>query len=216
MSKEYFEALKNSRDYDQQLHLKLRVLKTFESLIQTFYNKKMQKDDRFLDLGSSDGALVEVAKQRGYKAVGLDIDSCNFETDKIRLENQSCDIISAISLIEHMYSPYNLINEVRRLLKKNGFFIIVTPNWSENIKVFFDDPTHIHPYTKTSLRKLLEGAKFKNIRIVPWLVCKPAWMWKVPFSFTLAKILPFRGDSSKIIPKLLKGKSKTLLAICTK
>ena len=74
-----FEALKNSRDYDQQLHLKLRVLKTFESLIQTFYNKKMQKDDRFLDLGSSDGALVEVAKQRGYKAVGLDIDSCNFE-----------------------------------------------------------------------------------------------------------------------------------------
>ena len=68
-------------------------------IIQTFYNKKMQEDDCFLDLGSSDGALVEVAKQRGYKAVGLDIDSCNFETDKIKLENQSYDIISAISLI---------------------------------------------------------------------------------------------------------------------
>ena len=52
----------------------------------------------------------------------------------------------------------------------------------------FYDPTHIKPYTTTSINFLLESFKFKNIKIVPWLVCKPSWMWKIPFSFELIKL----------------------------
>ena len=86
------------------------------------------------------------------------------------------------------------MQECKRTLKDNGILIIVTPDWSLNVKNFYDDPTHIRPYTKKSLSFLLKSHGFKNVQVVPWLVCKPKWMWKIPFSFLLARLIPFRGD----------------------
>ena len=103
-----------------------------------------------------------------------------------------------------------------RVLKKDGLFILVTPNWKFDMKGFYDDPTHVKPYTTKSINFLLESFKFRNIKIVPWLVCKPSWMWKIPFSFELARIIPFRGSRNKLIPNFLKGKSKSILIICQK
>tara|TARA_X000000950_G_scaffold279858_1_gene373342 strand:+ start:49 stop:705 length:657 start_codon:yes stop_codon:yes gene_type:complete len=218
MSKEYFEALKKTDKYseDNQIFLKKRVFKTINSLISTFFNETFKNDQFLLDLGSSDNTLVNVALKHGMKAKGLDIVDLDLEKDKINLPDNSCDIVTAISLIEHIHQPKNFLSEVKRVLKKNKYFVMVTPDWSSNMKNFFDDPTHLHPYTRKSLKFLLESNGFKNIKVLPWLVCKPAWMWKVPFSFFLAKIIPFRGDASNFIPQFLKGKSKTILAICTK
>ena len=95
-------------------------------------------------------------------------------------------------------------------------FILITPDWKLNIDNFFDDPTHVRPYTKESLEFLLDSHGFKNIKIVPWLVCKPTWLWKIPFSFLIARLLPFTGSRNPLIPNFLKGKSKTLLVVCTK
>ena len=167
-------------------------------------------------MGTADGSFVQVAKDYGFKSLGLDINDVNLESDKIDLQSESCDIITANSIIEHINNPKNLLTESMRLLKKNGVLIIVTPDWSQNYKYFYDDTTHVKPYTKKSLGFLLESYGFKNIKIVPWLVCKPAWMWKAPFNFLLARLIPFRGDASSYIPSFLKGKSKSLLAICSK
>jgi len=217
MSKEYFQTLQNQDSYEKknQIYLKKRVLQTFLNLIKAFFNKDVKKDSFILDLGTADGTFVEVAENYGFKSLGLDINKINLETDKIDLENETCDIITANSLIEHIKNPENLLKESKRLLKKNGFLILVTPDWAQNFENFYDDPTHVKPYTKKSLAFLLESYGFKNITIVPWLVCKPTWMWKVPFKFLLTRLIPFRGDSSSLIPGFLKGKSKTLLAICS-
>lgn len=217
MNKQYFKGLQKTNKYnwENQLFLKKRVLKTFRNLVKTFFNKEIHSDQFLLDLGSSGGALVQVAKDEGLKSLGLDVDQINLEKDKIDLNDKTCDIISAVSLIEHLQNPENLLSEVKRLLKSNGFFIIVTPDWSFNMKHFFDDPTHVHPYTKKSLNFLLKSNGFKNIKIVPWLVCKPSWMWKIPFSFFVARFMPFRGNN-EWAPEMLKGRSKTLLAICTR
>lgn len=218
MNKNYFEGLKNTEKYNvkKQIYLKKRVLNTINNLIKVFFNDSLKKNQFLLDLGSSDGSLVKVAEEFGLKAKGLDINEINLENDKINLQNESCDIVTAISLIEHLYNPENLLAEVKRVLKKNAYLIIVTPNWSSNTKTFFDDPTHVHPYTIKSLKFLLEYNGFKKIEVLPWLVNKPGWMWKFPFKFLLAKIIPFRGDANKWIPNFLKGKSNTLLSICIK
>jgi len=218
MSKEYFFSLQKQEEYTKknQLFLKNRVFITFKNLIKTFFNKNIEKNQMLLDLGSADGTFVEVVNNNGLRSKGLDINEINFENDKIDFESESCDIITLNSVIEHINNPDNLLNEVKRLLKKDGFFIIVTPDWSLTYKTFFDDPTHVRPYTKKSLNSLLDSYGFKDIKIVPWLVCKPTWMWKIPFSFLLAKLLPFKGGGSRLLPEFLKGKSKTVLAICTK
>lgn len=218
MNKEYFQTLQNQEPYEKknQIYLKKRVLKTFLKLINVFFKKDIEKNSFILDLGTADGTFVEVAKNCGFRSLGLDINEINLESDKIDLENETCDIITANSLIEHIKNPENLMKESKRLLKKNGILILVTPDWSQNFTNFYDDPTHVKPYTKKSLAFLLESFGFKNIKVVPWLVCKPVWMWKVPFSFLLARLIPFRGTASALIPGFLKGKSKTLLAICSK
>ena len=160
--------------------------------------------------------MIEIAKNFGLQAVGFDIDKINLEKDKINLPDNSCDIVTALSLLEHLSNPSNFIDEVKRVLKKDGFFIIVTPDWQSNVKNFYDDPTHVRPYTTSSLKFLLEISGFKQIKILPWVVNKPVWMWKIPFKFFLAKIIPFRGDTYKWIPNFLKGKSKSILSIAVK
>ncbi len=218
MSKEYLENLIKRNDYekDNQNYLKIRVLKTFENLIKTFFNKNIYDLKNSLDLGSADGSFVKVLKEKGFNAIGLDIKDLNFENDKFTQKDDTFDLITAISVIEHLSNPNNFLTEVKRVLKKDGFFILVTPNWKYDMKNFYNDPTHIKPYTTTSINFLLESFKFKNIKIVPWLVCKPSWMWKIPFSFELAKIIPFRGSRNKLIPEFLKGNSKSILIICQK
>ena len=218
MKLNYFEGLKNTPEYkkDNQIYLKERVFNTLNNLLKTFFSKSFKKDQFLLDLGSSDGTLIEIAKNFGLQAVGLDVDKINLEKDKINLPDNSCDIVTALSLIEHLSNPSNFIDEVKRVLKKDGFFIIVTPDWQSNVKNFYDDPTHVRPYTTSSLKFLLEISGFKQIKILPWVVNKPVWMWKIPFKFFLAKIIPFRGDTYKWIPNFLKGKSKSILSIAVK
>ena len=218
MSKEYLENLIKRNDYqkENQDYLKKRVLKTFHNLINTFFKKNIYEFKNSLDLGSADGSFVKILKENGLNAQGLDVKDINFENDKFDFEDNTFDLVTAISVIEHLSSPNNFLNEVKRVLKKNSFFILVTPNWKFDMKDFFDDPTHIKPYTKKSINFLLESFNFKNIKIVPWIVCKPSWMWKIPFSFELARIIPFRGSRNKFIPEFLKGKSKSILIICQK
>lgn len=218
MSKEYLENLIKRNDYEKenQNYLKMRVLKTFENLIKTFFNRNIYDLKNSLDLGSADGSFVKVLKENGFNALGLDIKDLNFENDRFTQKDDTFDLITAISVIEHLSNPNNFLTEVKRVLKKDGFFILVTPNWKFDMKNFYNDPTHIKPYTTTSINFLLESFKFKNIKIVPWLVCKPSWMWKIPFSFELAKIIPFRGSRNKLIPEFLKGNSKSILIICQK
>ena len=218
MSKKYLENLVKRDDYEKenQNYLKNRVLKTFANLINTFFKKNIYELKNSLDLGSADGSFVEILKKNGFNAFGLDIKDVNFENDKLELEDNSFDLVTAISIIEHLSNPNNFLTEVKRVLKKDGLFILVTPNWKFDMKGFYDDPTHVKPYTTKSINFLLESFKFRNIKIVPWLVCKPSWMWKIPFSFELARIIPFRGSRNKLIPNFLKGKSKSILIICQK
>lgn len=219
MNKNYFDALQKTQEYEDknyQLHLKKRVFNTFNNLLKTFYDTSFSKNQFLLDLGALDGTFIKVVKNFGLDGKGLDVNDLDLEKDQINLANESCDIVTAISLLEHLNNPNNFLKEVRRVLKKNGYLIIVTPNWNYSMKTFFDDPTHVRPYTTQSLKFLLELSGFRQIHILPWLVNKPIWMWKVPFKFFLAKIIPFRGDSYSWIPGILKGKSTTLLSVCIK
>ena len=83
------------------------------------------------------------------------------------------------------------------------------------MKIFYDDPTHVRPYTKESLEFLLDSYGFKKVKsFLGWY--KTSWMWKIPFSFVIGRLLPFTGSRNPLIPSFLKGKTKSLLVICTK
>ena len=203
---------------ETQRRLKNRVFDTFDALIRHRGGHGLVAGLRLLDLGAADGALVQVCLERGVQASGLDIsDGLDFEHDPLPLADGTVDVVTAVSLIEHLHSPANMLRETLRVLRPGGWFLLVTPNWRYARAEFYDDPTHVHPYSDVSLDRVLRGYGFADPYVVPWIVKKPAWMWDVPYPFFVARwLIPFRGTAPRWIPAILKGKSGTLLAAARK
>ena len=214
----YNKNLLATQKYNKELqfNLKKRVFVTFDNLLKKRGYTGLIEGKKLLDLGSADNAFVTVCNKNGLIARGLDInDNINFEKDKLPMKSNSIDIVTGISIIEHLYSPERFLSEIKRILKPNGFLILVMPNWRYSWRSYFDDPTHVRPYTETSIQKLLESFNFYNNYVVPYLVMKPTWMWNLPFKFFFAKwMIPFRGNI-KYVPKILKGSSSSILTLST-
>ena len=78
---------------------------------------------------------------------GLDIEKVDFEKDTFPIEDASIDIITSNSVVEHLKDISNFFNESYRVLKKNGIMILVTPNFKYSYQNFYDDSTHVNPFT---------------------------------------------------------------------
>ena len=123
-----------------------------------------------------------------------------------------------LSVIEHINNPNNVIEEICRILKKGGLIITITPNFKYANKNFYDDPTHLRPYTDKSIDKLMSLHKLTSIRTVPFLVNKSLLFWKIPFKFKIASLLPFKNHHFKKLTFLnfLKGNSTAMINISRK
>jgi SAM-dependent methyltransferase len=86
---------------------------------------------------------------------------CDIEKDKLDLKDNSADAVMCFHLIEHLLNPDSFMNEIRRALKPGGKFFIVTPDWRKQYKTFYRDPTHVRPYDKESIARLLSIYSFE-------------------------------------------------------
>ena len=55
--------------------------------------------------------------------------------------------------------------------EKKGVLFIATPNWARQIKTFHEDPTHIRPFIKSGLSRLL--------RIHGWTDFQVMFIWNL-------------------------------------
>lgn len=189
------------------------IIKRFSLSQQTF----------FLEIGSGRGDFTNTFYEYGIKNIyAIDYDKKSKEylyndiafekvdinNQKIPFDNETFDVIYSKSVIEHLQSPENYFRECYRVLKKGGKIITFTPNWETQYKNFFDDITHIKPFTMVSLREshLLFG--FDNC-IVEEFFQLPL-IWKFPIIKYLAKILGiFVPIRSKF--KLLRWSKETMI-----
>lgn len=194
-----------------------RAFDTFKDLIKLFYNQDIFSNKYVLDLGEGDKSLIRVLESKRFKVKGYDIDSVNFENETLPEQNNSVDMIICNSVIEHISNISNLFSEIYRVLKKDGILIIVTPNFSYDYKNFYDDPTHVNPFTVNKLNEVLKLFNFTKVNIVPWVVKKSSFFWRVPFKFFICRYLLFTSNDSKIpIPGFFKGQTKSILSISKK
>ena len=109
-----------------------------------------------------------------------------------------------------------MFTEFNRVLKKDGILYITTPNWIYSSDIFYDDPTHVKPYTPKSLESIMNLYNFKNIQTFPGLRCKPKWFYSGRNRFFKGRyLLPFSGNNN-FAPNFLKGSAKSIIAIGTK
>ena len=169
-----------------------------------------------LDIGCGDEYLRHGFEENSWKYHGIDFDTCDVERDLLPYEDKSFDIVSSLAVIEHLHDPSVFISEAKRVCKAEGIVILSTPNWQYCTHDFYDDPTHIRPYTPIGLKSMLQLAGFKDIRIVPNLRCKHKRSYTGRLAFLMAALLPFRSDCryGDAIPEIIKGKARGIFAIC--
>lgn len=184
-------------------------------LIKNLFNFEIKKELKVLDVGCGDKFLKEPFERKGLLYQGIDIDIIDFNNDEFPFPDNSFDLIVSLAVIEHIKNTENFLSEINRILKKGGFVFLSTPNWCYAFKNFYDDYTHVRPYTKKSLSKILSDFNFEDIHIVPGLRNKYFWQYTMPFAEFFAMILPFTGDA-KFIPSFLKGKATSLFALAKK
>jgi methionine biosynthesis protein MetW len=100
---------------------------------------------RFLDIGCGDGSFTLLLKEalKTEEAVGIEISpevdgalrgkgieayQLDIDEEKFPFEKDSFDMVYGGEIIEHLFNPDHLLDEVHRILKPGGKCIITTPN----------------------------------------------------------------------------------------
>jgi 2-polyprenyl-3-methyl-5-hydroxy-6-metoxy-1,4-benzoquinol methylase len=127
----------------------------WRKLKDVFNYLKKKRWEQILEIGCGFGFLLPSLCQIGSRVIGCDIESAfnvcekttlrefekryaNLELKKIDarslsnyIDENSCDVIIAISVLEHIDDYNRAIMEIRKCLKPNGIFVSVLPseNW---------------------------------------------------------------------------------------
>ena len=174
-----------------------------------------------LDLGCGDGELVEELKARGNFnfAMGVDLDKGDFQVDlqhqALPFRNNYFEVITAIELIEHIWDVDRLLQDIKRVLTKDGKLIISTPNlcslgrrlmmligrnpYVENF-LYPTDAGHVKHYTIKDFKYLL----LKNGFIIEKIVGDCVMVNKRLFSSKLGDWLPSLSRSMIVVCRPIK------------
>lgn len=183
-----------------------------------------------LDLGCGRGEWLQLLIEHERTAHGVDLnpfmlDACRelglpvSQKDALtalrELPSQSQGAVSAFHLVEHLElkTLLDLVDEVLRVLKPGGLFILETPN-PANIMVgsynFYFDPTHGNPLPAPLLKFVLEHRGFH--RVEPWGItrqsgCDYELTPLVPGADDFNGILCLPHDYALTAQKLVEGNS---------
>lgn len=139
-----------------------------------------------IDIGCGRGEWLELLKENGLKARGIDINGiflnqCRergldvIESDAIlylrSLPDSSLGALTALHIIEHL--PFkmliSLLDETVRVLRPGGIAILETPN-PDNILVgcrnFYLDPTHRKPLPSDMIKFMAEARGLSGVEIL--------------------------------------------------
>jgi SAM-dependent methyltransferase len=93
----------------------------------------------------------------------------DFHYRYVNIENKQSrtntyDIVFAFEVLEHVNNPTLALNNIRKLLVPDGWFIGSTPYpYAKNMK----DPTHINVKYPRNWHNLLKQSGYRNIRLLP-------------------------------------------------
>lgn len=171
-----------------------------------------------VDLGCGDQHLRKSFESRGARYQGIDVQDCNLEIDPLPIGNGTVDIVVSMAVLEHLRDPGHFLAEIKRVLKHGGVLWMDTPDIEACGTKFWNDPTHVHPYTRASLRTLLSMSGFEDVLVTPNYRCKKSSMHAdTGLAFFQARyLMPFSGTSKMPVPSFLKGGCTGLFALCRK
>jgi SAM-dependent methyltransferase len=167
------------------------------SFYEKLYNQglttaqKKTEIGNILDIGCSTGLFLDIAKEKGWRTYGLELNKIEFSIAKEKehnifntlLEdvyfNEKFNIVSLWDVFEHIKNGSNTLKLIKNLLTDNGVILLQIPS-SDSLAArvmqskcnMFDGLEHVNLYGIESLTKLVErnGLKILDVKsVVPEL-----------------------------------------------
>jgi 2-polyprenyl-3-methyl-5-hydroxy-6-metoxy-1,4-benzoquinol methylase len=192
----------HSKINEKSFYLNRRLFNTYNRIIQKKIAIKLSGVN--VDLGSGDKGFSEYLKSIGISSFPIDYPSFDLEKDCLEFEDESIDFITMNAVIEHIKNPDNIFKNIKRVLKTNGLVFVRTPNWQLDYINFYNDPTHVKPYTPASLKEIFKLYNLDTIFIEPGLVEKSWFWWKLP------------NKIKWYVASMLNGGTKSIIGIAKK
>jgi 2-polyprenyl-3-methyl-5-hydroxy-6-metoxy-1,4-benzoquinol methylase len=147
---------------------------------------------RLLDVGCARGHLSAVLASQGWSVTGIEYDAADAAVardkgidvivgtaeDAMGTMNEKFDVVVFADVLEHFVHPEDVLSQARALLVPGGRIVISIPNvahLSVRLQLLMGaftytdrgilDRTHLHFYTKKTLKKMIVGAGLDTIYI---------------------------------------------------
>lgn len=145
---------------------------------------------KILDIGSADGTFTKVVldKSNADQVIGIDVlkTSVNWankhwrrnkkmrfmvgDAHNLKFDDQSFDAVFALEVLEHVFDPIKVLEEIKRVLIKGGYAMFLVPTesmlfrivwffWSKSRGKIWKN-THVHAYRDDYLIKLCKQVGF--------------------------------------------------------
>jgi len=143
--------------------------------------RSYKEKGNLLDIGCAVGFLLEESRKNGFEAQGIELNkkaakiahSKGFSVESREIKDtdyieKSFDVVTLNHILEHVVDPNTFLQEVKRVLKKDGILVIVVPNHSSLAARLcrqrwygWGVPEHVWHFDRNSLGFLLARNGFK-------------------------------------------------------
>ena len=174
------ELMAHYHNYPRYTTLSPITEKRYNELLETL--EPFRKTNNLIDLGCSNGLFLECAKKKGWNVYGTEyaeecIKYCAekniklFKSDKLpdELFNLKFDVVTSFEVIEHINTPNEELDFVKKILRKNGAFYFTTPNFNSISRFLLKEkwniveyPEHLSYFTSNTMHRLLLKHGFKK------------------------------------------------------
>lgn len=96
------------------------------------------------------------------EARGIEFHEVDVATTPLPVADESIDLILLNHVIEHIANTEFFVGELRRVLRPGGCLYIRTPNLARVQWAFWDDHTHVKPFTVPALDHLMRTTGFQG------------------------------------------------------
>jgi SAM-dependent methyltransferase len=165
-------------------------VREFELMLGRFlYERHFQGKAPVLDLAAGrcwfarqnvrDIQAVDIAPElvEHYAAEGIQITEGSAYA--IPHPDETFEAVFCCWLIEHLDTPDVAMREIHRVLRPGGMCFLVVPSEHQLTRGFFDDYTHVRPYTRNSLVQLAQSNGF-SAPVISYLPYTRFWGRLIP------------------------------------
>ncbi|MDR4508946.1 MAG: methyltransferase domain-containing protein [Candidatus Brocadiaceae bacterium] len=200
----YLKTIYFADEYDPEKYPQ----KLCNYLTERYFKTKEGARPVLLDIGSGKGNHLVGFSRNGMIVKGLDkrrecieiladydVRECNIERNPFPFEDNYFDFVFSKSVLEHVHNTEHLVKETFRVLKPGGITVQLTPDWATDYKYFWDDPTHVKPFTRKGLQNAFKFECFSDVQCEGFY--QLPFFWKYPYLSILRRIIAMLPDAFK-------------------